>query len=254
MQRTTVTVCCTVGAAAAAYNQLDETMRAKRQKLAAIQSFMRLRSVPPFVGQRVVDFYSHSTKFMQPAEEAKMLEDLPSTLRIQLAVVLNERHISKVPMFAQAAPRSLAVLALALQQHTYLPEDMILIEGALNDKLYIVRSGVLHVYVRQSAGNSLWGCRRLATPSLAKSLTQSFVRRANCTSHATAGPAEDSGRSNASTLSRSLSRRLSASKRERASSESHAKSKKDDTLGNHVATIRDGAYLALHPRPCLVLP
>ena len=157
------------GAAASAISDMDEAKKERVRKLRQVQSFIRLRDVPPFVGQRVIDFYGHMTSRMQPAEEAKLLEEVPATLRIQIAVVLNEKYLSRMPMFKEADSRSIALLALVLNQRTYLPNELVLSEGGLNDSLHFVRSGELQIFVRLATAAEgsttteppLWGLSRL---------------------------------------------------------------------------------------------
>ena len=136
------------GAAAAAINHQDEMRRRRQRKLESVRAFIRQRNVPPFVAARVLNFYEYMATRMQPTEEVKLLEELPSTLRLQLAVVLNQGYLLRLPMFQMADSRSVALLALALVQRTYLPYELVLSEGALNDSLHFVRTGTLQVFVR----------------------------------------------------------------------------------------------------------
>jgi len=136
------------GAAAEAYNASNEQLREKLRKLAQIQKFIRQRSVPQVVGERVSSYQSFMTTRMRPSEEAALIQDLPSALRIQIAVVLNEKYLMRVKMFQSAASRSIALLALALKQRTCMPNEIIVVAGNFNDKLYLIRTGILHVYVK----------------------------------------------------------------------------------------------------------
>ena len=68
-------------------------------------------------------------------------------------------------MFANFDTRSLALLALALNHRLYLPDEVVLIEGALNDSLHFVRSGSLQVA----------HCRARLTPHAPR-----LVRRTRC--------------------------------------------------------------------------
>ena len=77
--------------------------------------------------------------------QVKLLEELPSTLRLQLAVILNQGYLTRVQMFASADSRSIALLSLALVQKTYLPLELVMTEGSCNDFLHFVRSGTLQV-------------------------------------------------------------------------------------------------------------
>ena len=80
-----------------------------------------------------------------------MIKDLPSALRIELAVVLNEKYLLRVKMFQVASSRSIAMLALALKQRACMPNELIVSEDYFNDRLYLVRSGLLHVFVKAAS-------------------------------------------------------------------------------------------------------
>ena len=62
--------CFFFGAAAATLNQYDEVRRQRRQKLEAVRIFISQRDVPPYVGQRVIDFYEYMATRMQVPNQA----------------------------------------------------------------------------------------------------------------------------------------------------------------------------------------
>ena len=72
------------GAAAAIINRMDEARRSRLVKLESVKTFIQQRGVPTFIARRVVQFYEHISTQMRPAEEVKLLEELPSTLRLQV--------------------------------------------------------------------------------------------------------------------------------------------------------------------------
>ena len=53
-----------------------------------------------------------------------MLEELPSTLRLQVAIVLNQRFLRRVPIFSKFDSRSIALIAVVLRQRTLLPDEV----------------------------------------------------------------------------------------------------------------------------------
>ena len=136
------------GTVASAVGQVDEGARTRMRKLEAIKGYVRLKRVPLFVRERVVDFYEYVYARIRPTEESDLLEDLPSRLRIELAIVINKPFISKVEMFKSAEPGAVALLAMMMAHHTHTPDENILFEGETNGSLFFVRSGELSVFVR----------------------------------------------------------------------------------------------------------
>ena len=135
------------GTVASAVGQVDEGARARQRKLEAVKNYVRFKRVPMFVRERVVDFYEYVLGRVRPAEEAALLADLPSQLRLELAIVVNRPLISKVDCFKGASPGAVALLALLVGHQTHTPDENILFEGEPNSTLYFVRSGELRVYV-----------------------------------------------------------------------------------------------------------
>lgn len=79
-----------------------------------------------------------------------MLAELPARLRIELTVVNHRPMIERFPLFQQAEPGAVAMLALLIQQQTHAPGENIIFEGERNNSLYFVRSGELRVFVRST--------------------------------------------------------------------------------------------------------
>lgn len=118
------------GSAASIINRMDEARRARQTKLENVRGFIQQRGVPSFIGQRVIQFYEHmATVRMKPAEEVRLLEELPSTLRLQVAIVLNQRFLTRVSIFSKFDSRSIALMSLVLTQRSFLPDEVIFTEG-----------------------------------------------------------------------------------------------------------------------------
>ena len=154
-------------------------------------------------------------------------------------------------MFADATPRSIALLSLALQQQTWMPDEVVVTEGEMNDRLYIVRTGTLHVFVRLHAQSSLSGCgaHRPGTGERLRRASTKVVRTLLHRSHspAKAGPSSAEalqgvgiypGVLSSSTAQENIEVAGLAGAGPPTSKGFHAK--KDDSLGSLVATIRDG--------------
>jgi len=107
-----------------------------------------VKRVPYFVRERVLDFYEYVYAQIRPADEAALLEELPSRLRVELSIVINKPFIAKVEMFKNAEGGAVALLAVLMAHQTRSPDENILFEGEHNNSLFFLRSGELHVFVR----------------------------------------------------------------------------------------------------------
>ena len=144
------------GAAAAIVNRIDENRRTRLAKLETVRNFISERGVPSFIARRVIHFYEHiSKRSLTASEEAELLEELPSTLRLQVAIVLNQGFLSRTAVFAKFDTTSVALLSLVLYQSSYLPGEVIIAQGAMNEELHFVRAGVVFVHMHDGSKEAL---------------------------------------------------------------------------------------------------
>ena len=136
------------GAVSSVVDDIDREGKKRQQKLDTVKQYVRAKRVPLFVRERVVDFYEHDLAKMRPQEEAQLLKELPNSLRIDLAVVINQPLLRKFKMFREVDPGAIGLLALLMVQRPHMPDENVIVEGENNSSLYIVQSGELRVYVK----------------------------------------------------------------------------------------------------------
>eukprot|EP00966_Prymnesium_polylepis_P312689 7225618-Prymnesium_polylepis.1 len=139
-----------LGAAANEIAALDASAVGKRQKLNRIKQTLRYLRAPQFLRGPIVEYYEHMIEHDQMGEAQDVLADMPSSLKVQLAVVLKAEHLKRVPFFAFLEPRIIAVLAFVLRSRVYLPGENILVQGDLGTALYFIRSGQAEVVLLKS--------------------------------------------------------------------------------------------------------
>ena len=93
----------------------------RRQKFDTIKTYLRSKRVPLFMREPILEFYERllSQMDMQMGDE-EVLGDLPSTLKVQLAVTQNADFLKGVSFFSQLEPRIIAALVLCLQSRIYM--------------------------------------------------------------------------------------------------------------------------------------
>ena len=96
-------------------------------------------------------------------EEDKNLSDLPTTLKVQLAVVLNADFLKSMPVFKFADRRCIAVIVMSMKNSIHLPKELVIQMGSIGDHLWFVRTGSLEVYRKNhdEHGKELGPVRRL---------------------------------------------------------------------------------------------
>ena len=142
------------GAVANAVAIANERPRERQRKLNTVKEFVRLKRVPPFVRARILDFFEHKVSTFDRDEEGALMGTLPSTLQIELAVVVNQPFLKKVNLFKQFEPAATALISLLMVPRFCLPDDNIILEGEYNSSLFMIRSGELGVYVKIEAATS----------------------------------------------------------------------------------------------------
>eukprot|EP00966_Prymnesium_polylepis_P314115 7259109-Prymnesium_polylepis.1 len=109
-----------LGAAASEIANMDATAKLRRQRLEAIKSHLRYLRVPGFLTIPIMEYYETLFSKNQSLAENDVLKDMPSSLKVQLAVVLNEEFLKKVPFFQFLEPRIIATLVLCMRARIYL--------------------------------------------------------------------------------------------------------------------------------------
>ncbi len=140
------------GSVASAVGQIDESARMRKQKFEVIKNYVRLKNVTPHVRERVLDYYEFIYARIRPSEENALLEELPSRLRVELAITLNKPFIQKLELFSKASPGAIALIALLMVHQTHAPAEILLLTGQTNDSIFLIRSGRLTVYVQDTSG------------------------------------------------------------------------------------------------------
>jgi len=142
-----------LGAAASEIANMDATAKLRRQRLEAIKSHLRYLRVPGFLTIPIMEYYETLFSKNQSLAENDVLKDMPSSLKVQLAVVLNEEFLKKVPFFQFLEPRIIATLVLCMRARIYLPFETIIHQGDVGNSLFFIQTGGADVLKKVGEGD-----------------------------------------------------------------------------------------------------
>lgn len=133
-----------IGNVASLLANLDVIRSRHLGRIETINHFMRDRQVPRKLQARVRDYYNYLWE-SRMGQQVEMLEDLPTSLRIEIALHLNRNILRKVPLFEKASETFLRELVLHLVPVVSLPGDTIVRRGEIGQRIYFINKGSVEV-------------------------------------------------------------------------------------------------------------
>lgn len=116
-----------------------------RAKMEKIQTFMQYREVPAELQDNIRTYYDYLWNNRRGFDESAVLDELPSTLKLQVALHLNRDIIEKVPMFNGAPDDLIRQIVLNLKPALYTPGDYIFRKGEMGDQMYFISRGKVEI-------------------------------------------------------------------------------------------------------------
>ncbi|MBI3394424.1 MAG: ion transporter, partial [Spirochaetia bacterium] len=92
-----------IGNIASLLANIDVARAQFTDRLEKIGTFMRFRKIPDPLQDKVRNYYSYLWETRRGYDESRVLEDLPSTLKLDVALFLNQEILAKVPLFQGAS-------------------------------------------------------------------------------------------------------------------------------------------------------
>ncbi len=134
-----------IGNLASLLTNVDVARSQHEEKVEQINTFMRYRNFPPELKERVGDYYDYLWSQRRGTDEAEILEELPRSLRTQIALHMNKELIEKVPIFKSASVDLIRYVAMHLKPAIFLPNDYIVCEGEYGEEMYFIGKGTVEV-------------------------------------------------------------------------------------------------------------
>lgn len=115
------------------------------EKMEKISAFMRFRDIPLELQTRIRTYYNYLWEKRRGYDESEVLVELPSSLKMDVALHLNREIIAKVPLFKGASASMIRDLVQEMHPEIFMPGDMIFQTGDIGEEMYFISKGVVEV-------------------------------------------------------------------------------------------------------------
>lgn len=115
------------------------------QKMEKINTFMKYRRIPVELQNRINNYYTFLWENRKGYDESNIMDELPSSLRMKIALYLNKDIFEKIPIFKEASEDLISELVLNLKPVIFTPGDYIFRKGDIGLNMYFISRGIVEV-------------------------------------------------------------------------------------------------------------
>eukprot|EP00002_Diphylleia_rotans_P027719 TRINITY_DN5567_c0_g2_i5.p1 TRINITY_DN5567_c0_g2~~TRINITY_DN5567_c0_g2_i5.p1 ORF type:complete len:1014 (+),score=197.73 TRINITY_DN5567_c0_g2_i5:27-3044(+) len=126
--------------------QLDASATRYREKLDSLHEYMKYRNLPSYLRNRILNYYEVIWSRHKGIDESLILNELPSSLRSEIALYLNRELVENVPLFKGSnEPGFINSLVVMLKPQVALEGDYIIRHGEIGREMYFISRGEVEV-------------------------------------------------------------------------------------------------------------
>ena len=118
-----VTACVVIGLLVAELTASDAMASAWQQRVDTASRFVRRRNLPNEISFRIYEYLQYQWTYLRGVDEAAFFVGLPSGLRSEVLVALNDDLIRRIPYFSAGSDALIAQLANLLFPLLFLPDE-----------------------------------------------------------------------------------------------------------------------------------
>ncbi len=134
-----------IGNVASLLANIDVLRAQHLARIETVNHFLRDRQVPRELQTRVRNYYNYLWE-SRTGQQVDVLEDLPTSLHIEIALHLHRNVLRKVPLFEAASDSFLRELVLHLSPQVCIPGETIVRRGQIGNQLYFINKGTVEVF------------------------------------------------------------------------------------------------------------
>jgi len=134
-----------IGNVASLLSRMDTAKTHYVATMERLAGFFRYRGVPPHLQRHVFDYYKYLWENQLGYDESTVLNDLPSTLRRELSLVLKRDLVRKVSFLKDASLELVQDLCVEMRAAVYTPGDAIVRAGEVGRHVYFISKGAVEV-------------------------------------------------------------------------------------------------------------
>ena len=134
-----------IGNITSLFNSLDTVKNSYKNKVEAINQYLRHRNVPPEINARIRNYYDYIWAQHKGVSEDNMFKDLPGPLRLEVMQNLMRDLIDKVPLFKYASSTLRNIILMAIKTQTFAPDGCVVREDEKGNDIYFISSGKVEI-------------------------------------------------------------------------------------------------------------
>ena len=133
------------GNVAYAVETLSSTIRRYQNRMDMIKEFIKVYELPIDLQQKLFDYTNAMWNQNKGFETEEMLSHLPTSVKAEIMMHINESLIERVPLLKQCSDRFLEAIILRMSTQVCLAGDFIFKQGDKSREMYFVRSGTVEI-------------------------------------------------------------------------------------------------------------
>ena len=134
-----------IGNIASVLAKIDVASAQHMERLEQINAFLKYRSIPPALSDRILSYYNYIWESRMGYDETVVIQDLPPALKTDVSLYLNRDIIQKVPLFKGASDSLIREIVLELKPFVAMPGDYIFRKGEVGTSMYFISLGTVDV-------------------------------------------------------------------------------------------------------------
>jgi len=142
-------------------NNLDYAKMHFLEKMEKINTFVNYKKIPKDLQESIYNYYKFLWDKKRGFDESSIMNELPYSLRMKVALYLNKSIVEKIQLFKEASEEIISEIVLQLKPEIFMPGDYIFREDEHGDKMYFISFGEVEVlsekknlvYTRMKAGD-----------------------------------------------------------------------------------------------------
>ena len=140
------------GNMAYAIETITSTIRRYQSKLDMVKEFIKVYELPQSLQRKLFDYTTAMWNQNKGFELEAMLQHLPTSVKAEVMLHINESLIQRVPLLKQCSDRFLEAIILRMSSQVCLSGDYIFKEGDKSREMYFVRTGSVEIIMEDEQG------------------------------------------------------------------------------------------------------
>lgn len=134
-----------IGNVASLISRDDETAKMIKEKMKAVNDYMRYRKIPEHLSSKIRRHYEYSWKRSQVYKETEILSELPQAVRTECALYIHRDIILSVPFISNLGIDVIPNIVTRLRPMLASAGDEVIKEGLFGNEMYFITDGELSI-------------------------------------------------------------------------------------------------------------